>query len=49
MEWIKNLQKKKFSPFFLVEVSAIKQKKKKKKRNGFDLDFVNIKEWFKMN
>jgi len=43
MEWIKNLQKTKFSPFFLVEVSAMTQKKK---RNGFDLDFVNIKEWF---
>jgi hypothetical protein len=31
-----------------VEVSAMTEKKKKK-RNGFDLDFVNIKEWFKMN
>jgi hypothetical protein len=39
----KDFTKKKISPFFFVEVTAMTQRKK---RNHFDLDFVNIREWF---
>ena len=48
MEWWRILQKNKKekknnSPFFLEGISAMTYKKEKK---DFNLDFVNVKEWF---
>jgi len=40
---VKDVTKIKYSSFFLEGISAMTYKKEKK---NFDLDFVDVKEWF---